>query len=629
VNILETINTPADVRALPADRLSVLAAQIRDFLVENISRTGGHLASSLGTVELTLALHYCYDTPEDKIVWDVGHQAYPHKIITGRRDRFPTIRQHGGISGFPRISESPYDAFSVGHASTSISAALGLAIGRDLLGEKHSVAAVIGDGSMSGGLAFEGLNNLGSSSTAMTVVLNDNEMSISKNVGALSRYFNRAITDKRYNKLKDFVWEQLSDRSIVTKGLRDIISTVDRGLKHAIIPGKLFEDMGLRYFGPVDGHNLADMIEIFRFTKDQSKGPALVHVVTKKGKGYAHAEKNSTKFHGVGKFTPDTGDVIKGAAEPRPSYSAVFGKTMVELGRVNKNLVAITAAMPDGTGLNEFRDTFPDRFFDVGIAEGHAVTFAAGLALKGLRPVVAMYSSFLQRAYDQVMQDVALDRTNVVFCIDRAGLVGDDGPTHHGNFDISYLNTVPGAVIMAPKDEKELRDMMFTAIGYEGGPVFIRYPRGNVPGSSFDLPFEEIEIALPQTAKRGTDAAILSLGDMYGDALLVRELLAAKKISAAVIDARFAKPLNADFYRKIFAKYPLIATLENNTLAGGFGSSILGLASTFKKQPKILCFGLPDKFVSHGDVVQLKAEHGLTPEDITKKINSELKGLTA
>jgi len=628
VSILETINVPADLRALPEDKLPALAAQIRHFLIENVSRTGGHLASSLGAVELTMALHYCFDTPGDKIVWDVGHQAYAHKILTGRRGMFPTIRQHGGISGFPRTTESEYDAFSVGHASTSISAALGLAIGRDLRGEKHSVVAVIGDGSMSGGLAFEGLNNLGSSSTAMTVVLNDNEMSISKNVGAFSRYFTRAISDKRYNNLKDLVWDQLHDRSIVRRGLREIISTVDRSLKHAIIPGKLFEDMGLRYFGPINGHNFADMIDIFTFLKEQPRGPVLVHIVTKKGKGYAHAEKNSTKYHGVGKFEPDTGDVIKGTAEPKPSYSAVFGKAMVELGQNDQNLVAITAAMPDGTGLKEFSTTFPDRFFDVGIAEGHAVTFAAGLALKGLKPVVAMYSSFLQRAYDQVMQDVALDGLHVVFCIDRAGLVGDDGPTHHGNFDISYLNTVPGAAIMAPKDEKELRDMLYTAVGHMSGPVFIRYPRGNGPGAPTDQPFEQVETASPKLIKKGPDAAIISLGDMFDDAAKVRDLLSEQGVNAAVIDARFAKPLNADFYKKIFAKYPLIATMENNTLAGGFGASVLGLSSTFKSQPRILCFGLPDKFVCHGDVAILKAQLGLTPEDISKKICSELKNLT-
>jgi len=628
VNALEKINSPADLRALPADKLPAVARQMREFLIENISRTGGHLASSLGTVELTLALHYSYDTPADKIVWDVGHQAYPHKIITGRRERFPTIRQHGGLSGFPRISESPYDCFSVGHASTSISAALGLAIGRDLLGEKHSVIAVIGDGSMSGGLAFEGLNNLGSSSTDMTVVLNDNEMSISKNVGAMSRYFNRVITDKRYNKLKDYVWEFLGDRSAIGKGLRNLIKTVDDGLKHVVIPGKLFEDMGLRYFGPIDGHNITDMIDVFKSIRENSKGPVLAHVVTKKGKGYRHAEDNSTKFHGVSKFTPETGAVIKPSAPAAPSYSGVFGAAMVELGRTNEKIVAITAAMPDGTGLTGFRDAYPERFFDVGIAEGHAVTFAAGLALKGLRPVVAVYSSFLQRAYDQIMQDVALDSLNVVFCIDRAGLVGDDGPTHHGNFDVSFLNTVPGAVIMAPKDEKTLRDMLFTAVNYNGGPVFIRYPRGNAPAGAGGREFETVEIAQPKTVKNGTHAALLPLGDMYEDAARVRELLSSRGVSAALIDARFAKPLNADFYKDIFVKYPLVATFENNTLAGGFGSSVQNLAAQIGAgKSKIINFGLPDKFIPHGDVATLKREIGLGAEDMANKIAAELERL--
>jgi 1-deoxy-D-xylulose-5-phosphate synthase len=622
VNLLENINSPADLRLLPIEKLPAVARQLRDFLIENISRTGGHLASSLGAVELTLALHYSYDTPIDKIVWDVGHQAYPHKIITGRRERFSTIRQHGGISGFPRTSESPYDSFSTGHASTSISAALGMAIGRDLVGEKHSVVAVIGDGSMSGGLAFEGLNNLGSSSTDMTVVLNDNDMSISKNVGAMSRYFNRMITDKRYNKLKEYVWDFLGDRNAIGKGLRTLIKTLDDGLKHVVIPGKLFEDMGLRYFGPIDGHNMADMIEVFRSIRENSKGPLLVHVVTKKGKGYPYAENNSTKFHGVSKFTPETGAVIKPATPAAPTYSGVFGAAMVELGRDNEKIVAITAAMPDGTGLNGFRDAYPERFFDVGIAEGHAVTFAAGLALKGLLPVVAVYSSFLQRAYDQIMQDVALDGLKVVFCIDRAGLVGDDGPTHHGAFDVSYLNTVPGAVIMAPADEKSLRDMLFTAINYSGGPVFIRYPRGEAPAAdSESREFEEIKIASPKLIKRGTQAALLPLGDTYEDAAKVRELLAARGISAALIDARFAKPLDDDFYKKLFLKYPLVATFENNTLAGGFGSSVQSLSAMLGRgKSNIISFGLPDKFIPHGDIDTLKKEVGLGAEDMAKKI---------
>jgi len=441
----------------------------------------------------------------------------------------------------------------------------------------------------------------------------------------MSRYFNRMITDKHYNKLKDYVWEFLGDRSTIGKGLRTLIKTVDDGLKHVVIPGKLFEDMGLRYFGPIDGHNMADMIEVFKSIRENSKGPVLVHVVTKKGKGYQHAEDNSTKFHGVSKFTPETGAVIKPATPAAPSYSSVFGAAMVELGRTNEKIVAITAAMPDGTGLNDFRDAYPERFFDVGIAEGHAVTFAAGLALKGLRPVVAIYSSFLQRAYDQIMQDVALDNLNVVFCIDRAGLVGDDGPTHHGNFDVSFLNTVPGAVIMAPTDEKTLRDMLFTAVNYNNGPVFIRYPRGNAPVSHGKKDFEAVEIASPKLIKRGTQAALLPLGDMYEDAARVHELLSTRGISAALIDARFAKPLNADFYKKLFDKYPLTATFENNTLTGGFGSSVQNLAAQIGGvKSRIINFGLPDRFIPHGDVVTLKGEIGLGLEDMANKIAAAL-----
>ncbi|MFP4162957.1 MAG: 1-deoxy-D-xylulose-5-phosphate synthase [Chitinispirillaceae bacterium] len=616
---LEQINSPADLRKLPPDSLTPLAEEIRNFLIEKVSKTGGHLASSLGVVELTLALHYCYQTPRDKIVWDVGHQAYPHKILTGRREQFSTIRQHGGLSGFPRITESEYDSFSVGHASTSISAALGMAIGRDILKQDNSVVAVIGDGSMSGGLALEGLNNLGSSSTAMTVILNDNEMSIAKNVGALSRYLTRVITDKRYNKIKSEIWGILGNFANVGKSIRTLMHKLDDALKHIIIPGKLFEDMGLRYIGPIDGHNLAEMIEVFKFVKSEATGPVLVHVITKKGKGYSFAEKDATKYHGISKFEPETGNVIK-KAPSKPTYSDVFGKTMVELGHARKDLAAITAAMPDGTKLCEFRDTFPDRFFDVGIAEGHAVTFAAGLALQGLRPVVAIYSSFLQRSYDQIMQDVALDKTNVIFCIDRAGLVGDDGPTHHGMFDLSFLRTVPDAVVMAPSDEKELRDMMYTATEYTGGPVFIRYPRGGGPGTAFDGPLRELEIGMPQLVHKGKGLALISIGDFFTDVCEVQEKLKAEGIEATVIDARFAKPLNEEFYKEILSTHSHVATFENNSLLGGFGSAILEFASGMKSGPKVMRFGLPDKFVSHGNVKILREELGLDPEAMAERL---------
>ncbi|MDG5815334.1 1-deoxy-D-xylulose-5-phosphate synthase [Chitinispirillales bacterium ANBcel5] len=624
MSILETINSPSDIQSLPVESLETLAQEIREFLIERVSKTGGHLASSLGVVELTLALHHCYRTPKDKIVWDVGHQAYTHKILTGRREMFHTIRQHEGLSGFPRISESEYDSFSVGHASTSISAALGLAVGRDIHKSDNSVVAVIGDGSLSGGLALEGLNNLGTSSTRMTVVLNDNEMSISKNVGALSRYLTRVITDKRYNKLKSEIWDLLGNLPNVGKGIRNIVRTVDDAVKHVIIPGKLFEDMGLRYIGPVDGHNVSEMLEVFNFVKNETNGPILVHVLTKKGKGYRYAEQDATKYHGISKFSPQTGDVIKNKPTA-PSYSSVFGSAMVELGKEREDLVAITAAMPDGTGLNEFRDKYPDRFFDVGIAEGHAVTFAAGLALQGLKPVVAIYSTFLQRSYDQIMQDVAIDKTNVVFCLDRAGLVGDDGPTHHGMFDISFLRSVPEAVIMAPKDEKELRDMLFTATEHQDGPTFIRYPRGSGTGAETSGPFEKLEIGLPEILhKANSSCAILSLGDFYTDALSVHEMLKKDKIDTTFINARFAKPLSKEFYTNLFTNYSHIVTLENNALPGGFGSAILELANdlNLEQTPKILRFGLPDSFVGHGDVKKLREELGLAPETIYNKVKT-------
>ncbi|KMQ52792.1 1-deoxy-D-xylulose 5-phosphate synthase [Chitinispirillum alkaliphilum] len=625
MSLLDKIQSPSDLRDMSAEQLSELSQELRDFLVHSVSKTGGHLASSLGVVELTIALHYCFKTPTDKIVWDVGHQAYAHKILTGRKERFNTLRQYGGISGFPRISESEYDHFSVGHASTSISAALGLAIGRDLRKEDHSVVAVIGDGSLSGGLALEGLNNLGSSSTRMTVILNDNEMSIAKNVGALSRYLTRVITDKRYNKLKTEIWELLGNLSNVGKGLRSIVRTVDDAIKHVIIPGKLFEDMGLRYIGPVDGHNISEMKEIFDFVRNETNGPVLIHTITKKGKGYSYAEENSTKYHGISKFSPNTGNVIKKPAPP--SYSEIFGNSMVELGHQCENLVAITAAMPDGTGLNSFKSTFPERFFDVGIAEEHAVTFAAGLALKGLKPVVAIYSTFMQRAYDQVMQDVALDKTNVIFCLDRAGLVGDDGPTHHGMFDISYLRTVPGAVIMAPKDEKEMRDMMYTAVKYEDGPVFIRYPRGCGTGAPTDLPFTQLNIGTPEILARGENCALVSIGDSYSDAKSVHDKLAEEGIETTLVDARFAKPLSKEFYREIFSNHPHIVTFENNALPGGFGSALMELAEEMELEspPKIMRIGLPDLFVGHGDVAMLKKEHGLDTDSMMKKISRFLR----
>lgn len=623
--LLNKIDSPSDLRKLPVQKLARLSDEIRDLMIDIVSHTGGHLAPSLGTVELTLALHYCYNTPQDKLVWDVGHQAYTHKLITGRRDLFGTLRQLNGISGFPRVSESEYDAFSVGHASTSISAALGMARGRDLLKQNHSVVAIIGDGSLGGGLAFEGLNNLGTSSTNMTVVLNDNEMSISRNVGALSKYLTRIMTDKRYNKIKKEIWELLGGTN-VGKSIRNILSGFDDALKHMVIPGKLFEDMGIRYLGPIDGHNIEEMIEVFNSLKKYANGPQLVHIITKKGKGFKFAENDATKYHGIGCFSRDTGDVIKSSSQI-PTYSEVFGKTMVELAQKQSNVVAITAAMRDGTKLTEFSTMFPDRFFDVGIAESHAVTFAAGLALNGLCPVVVLYSTFLQRAYDQIMHDVALDNLHVVFCIDRSGLVGDDGPTHHGMFDLSFVRTVPGAVMMAPRDENQLRNMLYTAVTKINGPVFIRYPRGCGTGVEIDKEASEIPVGLPETIKKGSGIALISIGDIYKTTLETAAILKKYGIEPTIIDARFAKPLNADFYKTIFRGHNMIVTLENNTLTGGFGSAVLELANSLdlKKTPSILRVGLPDSFVEHGDGKLLFKKLGITPEKITEMILMKIK----
>jgi 1-deoxy-D-xylulose-5-phosphate synthase len=618
--LLETINSPSDLKKLQVSQLPDLASEIREMMIEAVSKCGGHLAPSLGTVELTIALHYCYNSPEDKIIWDVGHQAYTHKILTGRKDQFQTLRQQNGISGFPKRTESSHDALTVGHASTSISAGLGMAEAHKLLGEKNAVIAVIGDGALSGGLAFEGLNNLGSSKSSMMVILNDNEMSISPNVGALSRYLTRVLTDKRYNKIKKEIWNRLSG-SNVGKSILNVVSSIDDALKHIVIPGKLFEDMGLRYFGPIDGHNIAGLIDIFRSVKDLPEARVLIHVITKKGKGYSFAESDATKYHGISSFSRETGDVIKFVAAA-PTYSEVFGKTVVDLAKTHKEIVAITAAMRDGTKLVDFSKEFPERFFDVGIAESHAVTFAAGLALKGLRPVVALYSTFAQRAYDQIVHDIAIEKLPVIFCLDRAGLVGDDGPTHHGLFDLSFLRSVPGAVIMAPSNEAELKDMMFTAVEYTSGPTFIRYPRGSGLGVSLDTPYKKLKIGVPEVVREGNGIAVVSIGDCLGRAGKVCDILENEGLCPHLIDARFAKPLDSTFYNQLFKNFELIITIENNSKCGGFGSAVLEKAYESKLEiiPRILIFGFPDEFMSHGEVESLLRSSGLDAKSIADQI---------
>lgn len=624
MGLLESINSPDDLRKIDKKLLPDLAGEIREFIIDTVSKYGGHLAPSLGAVELGIALHYCYDTPKDKLIWDVGHQAYVHKILTGRRENFNTLRQYDGLSGFPRTSESNYDAASTGHASTSISVGLGIAKARDILGKKFHVVSIIGDGSISGGLAFEGLNNLGTLSTNMTIVLNDNEMSISRNVGALSRYLTRIITDKRYNKLKIDVWELLGNMSNVGKKLRSLVHDIDDSIKHFLTPGKLFEDIGLRYIGPIDGNNINDLIDVFKFAKQTSSGPIIIHVLTKKGKGYPFAENDATKFHGIGKFSKINGKASKGKSN-LPSYSDIFGKALVDIAKREKKVVAITAAMPDGTGLHYFRDTFPERFFDVGIAEGHAVTFSAGLALQGLKPVVAIYSTFLQRAYDQLIHDVALDRLNVVFCIDRAGIVGNDGPTHHGTFDLSFLRAIPDATIMAPSNEAELRNMLYTAVKEIKGPVFIRYPRGSGPGIGIETPMTTLPLYQPNMIRPGKQCVLVAIGEYYQSAVKACAILEKSKIIPALVDARFVKPLDKEFYGSLFKDYSHIITLESNSLQGGFGSAILELASELNHRTKILNLGYPDRFIPHGSSEKLLKEIKLLPEDIAEKIIHFLK----
>ncbi len=624
MSFLELIHSPADLRKLRQSDLKPLTDEVRERILSVVSESGGHLAPSLGAVDLAVALHYVYNTPTDKIVWDVGHQAYAHKILTGRNSRFHTIRQHGGLSGFPRVEESEYDCISVGHASTSISSALGMAVARDLKKENHHVVAVIGDGSMTGGLAYEGLNNAGAHRTNLTVILNDNSMSISKNVGAISNYLTRVIVDPRYNKLKKDLWELTGKFSTVGSGIRKIVASIDESIKHLVIPGKLFEDLGFRYFGLVDGHNLTELIDVLRNVRAGAPGPVLIHIQTKKGKGCEYAEQDSTKFHGIGSFERSSGKVQKHPGSV-PTYTEVFSRALVAQGHANPSLVAITAAMPDGTGLRAFGEAFPQRFFDVGIAESHAVTFAAGMAAHGMRPVVAIYSTFLQRSFDQIIHDVALSRFPVIFCLDRAGLVGDDGPTHHGYFDLTYLRMIPHVIVMAPKDEAELCHMLQTAMEYKDGPVCIRYPRGAGMGVEIPSRPEAMEIGEPEVLCEGGDVTVLAIGDMVGLAQDAADLLAKEHhIKAGVVNARFAKPLGAGFER-LLKSAKRVVTLESNTIVGGFGSAICEAAQALSLKTQILTLGYPDRFVEHGTKALLLDDLGLSPQKIAARTATWLK----
>lgn len=622
-NILETINSPADVKALSLDELKQLAEEIRQFLISVISKTGGHLAPNLGVVELSLALHRVFSTPEDKIVFDVGHQSYIHKIITGRRERFSTLRQYGGLSGFPKRSESEHDAFGTGHSSTSISAALGMAVARDLQGENYNVIAVIGDGSMTGGMAFEALNNAGTLHKKMIVVLNDNEMSISKNVGAMSEYLYQLRTGETYNKIKHDIEGWLKNMEFGTDVLK-AIRRLKGSVKYLMVPTSIFEELGFTYLGPIDGHDLQGLTEVLQAAK-KIDGPVLVHVLTKKGKGYKPAEESPNKFHGTGPFDIATGKKIANPNAPI-TYTEVFGRTLTELANADKDIIGITAAMPDGTGMSTFAKAHPERCFDVGIAEQHAVTSAAGAAAVGLKPVAAIYSTFLQRAYDSVLHDICMQKLHVTLCLDRAGLVGDDGYTHHGVFDYAYLRSMPEMTIMAPKDENELRHMLKTAVDFDG-PVSVRYPRGSGVGVEISEPMHSLPIGKAEVLREGKDVCLWAIGSMVQSALQAADTLAEQGISAGVVNMRFAKPLDEELLLEHAAQYGKIVTLEEGVLQGGVGSAVLETLNAAKMLQKcqVLTLGIPDEFVLHGDKKLLFKDLGLDVETIADKIAALVK----
>ena len=625
--ILDSINSIEDLRRLSTGDLKELAIELRQYIISTLSEHPGHLASSLGTVELTLALHYVFNTPDDKLIWDVGHQAYAHKIITGRRDRFATIRTYGGLSGFPRMDESPFDAFGTGHSSTSISAALGMATASNLQNNtKRQHIAVIGDGAMTGGEAFEALNNAGVSKSNILVVLNDNGISIDKAVGGLNKYLTRITASPKYNQLKEKVWTRLggnaekrdkyAEHSInFFQHLTFLAKTAALGAPN------LFESLGLRYFGPIDGHNVDQLVEVLRQLKE-IKGPKLLHVVTKKGKGLRSAERHPVTYHAPGKFNAETGDQIKTGTSGSPlRYQEVFGRTIIELAEKNPAIVGITPAMATGSSLNLMMAQMPTRAFDVGIAEQHAVTFAAGLAAQGMLPFCNIYSSFMQRAYDQIIHDVALQRLPVVLCLDRAGLVGDDGPTHHGAFDLACLRPIPQLTICAPMDEHELRHMMYTAQLPAQGAVVIRYPRGLSIHTDWCCPFQKLEVGRGRCVRQGTDVAILSLGHIGNAALAAAERLEGEGVSAAVYDMRYLKPLDTQLLDEVAARgFRRIITLEDGVKKGGFGSAVLEYYASVDKHLPITLLGLPDSFVTHGSIPQLHKDCGIDVDGIVRAV---------
>jgi len=599
---LKDIDYPKDLKELKLPDLRVLSDELRDFLMDTISQIGGHLGASLGVVELTIALHYVFDAPKDKMIWDVGHQGYIHKILTGRKNQLKTIRQKDGISGFLKRSESEYDAFGAGHATTSLSAGLGIAAARDFQKKKFKVISVIGDGSMTGGMAYEAMNNIGLLKKDMIVVLNDNRMSIAPNVWSIQNYFTDLMLNESYNRLRNKIWnltgkvdKKNSDR------LRALAAKIEGGLKGVLTPGMLFEALGFRYFGPLNGHNVVNLVKTFEEIKNFS-GPLLVHVFTEKGKGPSYAPKHFQKLHALNPFDKTTGIELKKATVP--AYTKIFGDALLELAKKDEKIICITAAMPDGTGLSIMQKEIPERYYDVGIAEQHGVTFAAGLATEGFTPVVAIYSTFLQRAFDQIIHDVATQKLSVVFILDRGGLVGADGPTHHGSFDLSYLRLIPNLVLMAPKDESELRNMLYTATLYKKGPIAMRYPRGNALGVPVGE-FKQLAIGKGEVVREGKDIAIVAIGNMVNNSMKAAELLSERGINAEVINMRYVKPLDADLLKATFGKFQKVLTVEDNTILGGFGSAVSEFAEQYNYKNDILLHGLPDRFIEHGKPEEL------------------------
>ena len=621
--LLSQIKSPNELKKLNKNQLPQLAEELREQIISTVAINGGHLGSSLGVVELTIALHRVFDSPNDRIIWDVGHQVYAHKLLTGRQEQFGTLRQLNGISGFPKRDECEHDIYGVGHSSTSISAALGMAVGGDIHGDDDKIIAVIGDGSMTAGMAFEGLNHAGHLKQKLIVILNDNEMSISPNVGALASFLSRKMTSNSFIRFKKETEQMLSYVPGIGRDLVSLAKRAEESLKSFMTPGMLFESLGFDYFGPLDGHNINELTETL-YNVAQIKGPVLLHVLTKKGKGYEPAEQNPSKFHGIGPFNPETGEVKKDKPGGAVSYTEVFGNTLIKLAREDQRIVAITAAMAEGTGLKKFSEIYPERFFDVGIAEQHAVTFAAGLACSGMRPVVTIYSTFMQRAYDQVLHDVCLQNLPVIFALDRGGLVGADGPTHHGVFDLSFLRHIPNLTFAVPRNEVELQRLMKTASLAEG-PFAFRYPRGNGVGLPLAENIKPLKIGQGELLRDGEDGLIIAIGNMVEEALTAADQLARQGIKISVIDARFVKPLDSKLIISQAEKVPFIITAEENVLQGGFGAAVLELLSDTGLTIPVMRIGIPDHFVAQGTQAELRAQLGLNAGGIISKIKQALQ----